>query len=325
MIRRGIKQSLAFTTAILMILSERVLHFATMMMSETSSLFASALAVFSLGMLNSEKLFYKDKWFYVAIISVAFNYHIRTQGVTLFGAVIVFFLFSKKWKEAVAFIVGFIVCGLPYMIRNKVQGLGSSRYLDTIAMSNPWRPEEGTLSFGECISRFFDTLGMLISKALPNSVIPFINLDYNQPASFGLWITGVVMIILIVAGFCLLGKYKWLLISYCIFTFGIISIFSTPSGNRYITSVLPVFTLGLVLGIYFVIDLTLKRLKINKEFSPYFLLILGLFAMTPLKNLRAANQTKFPVNYESYFKMGEEIRRQLPKNTKVACRKPSLL
>ena len=76
MIRRGLKQSLAFTTAVLMIMSERVLHFATMMMSETSSLFASALAVFSLGMLNSEKLFYKDKWFYVAIISVAFNFHI---------------------------------------------------------------------------------------------------------------------------------------------------------------------------------------------------------------------------------------------------------
>ena len=211
------------------------------------------------------------------------------------------------------------------MIRNKMVGLGQSRYLDTIAIANPWRPEEGTLTFSEVIARFFETLGMLISKAVPNSIFPFQNIDYNMPASSEMWAMGIGLIIVIVIGYCQLKEYKWIFIFYSIFTFGIISIFSTPSGNRYITCILPIFTMGLGLGIFTIITFLCKKLQVSNKFIPYLLIILALPAIKPIQQLKAMNSQQFPANYSNFFQMGSIIRDQLPASTKIASRKPSLL
>ena len=277
-----------------------------MMMSEMSCFFVSAAAIYLLTLMKEEKPFYKDWAFYGMLVMVLLCYHIRTQGVALFAAVVLFFLCSKKWKEAAGTVAGFVVGCLPWVLRNKALGLGQSRYFESIAQVNPWRPEDGSLDLGGIVGRFFDTLAMLVSKALPNSVIPYFKVDYTPEVSAGflLWVAAIVLVALIVRGFWSFGKYRWVLIGYTVFTFGLISIFSTPSENRYLTSIIPFLNMGLLVGLYEVVVWALRRMGSKLAFSPWILALLLLTSVGNIKELHAMNRMPFPPAYQNFFRMG---------------------
>lgn len=327
MIKRKLPDSLALVGACAAILSDRVLHFSTMMMSEMSCFFVSAAAIYLLTLMKEEKPFYKDWAFYGMLVMVLLCYHIRTQGVALFAAVVLFFLCTKKWKEALGTVVVFVVGCLPWVLRNKALGLGQSRYFESIAQVNPWRPEDGSLDLGGIIGRFFDTLAMLVSKALPNSVIPYFKVDYTPEVSAGflLWVAAIVLVALIVHGFWSFGKYRWVLIGYTVFTFGLISIFSTPSENRYLTALIPFLNMGLLVGLYEVIVWALRRMGSKLAFSPWILALLLLTSVGNIKELHAMNRMPFPPAYQNFFRMGAVLKEHVSPETVVASRKGELL
>ena len=327
MIKRKLPDSLALVGACAAILSDRVLHFSTMMMSEMSCFFVSAAAIYLLTLMKEEKPFYKDWAFYGMLVMVLLCYHIRTQGVALFAAVVLFFLCTKKWKEALGTVAGFVVGCLPWVLRNKALGLGQSRYFESIAQVNPWRPEDGSLDLGGIVSRFFDTLAMLVSKALPNSVIPYFKVDYTPEVSAGflLWVAAIVLVALIVRGFWSFGKYRWVLIGYTIFTFGLISIFSTPSENRYLTALIPFLNMGLLVGLYEVVVWALRRMGSKLAFSPWILALLLLTSVGNIKELHAMNRMPFPPAYQNFFRMGAVLKEHVSPETVVASRKGELL
>lgn len=327
MIKRKLPDSLALVGACAAILSDRVLHFSTMMMSEMSCFFVSAAAIYLLTLMKEEKPFYKDWAFYGMLVMVLLCYHIRTQGVALFAAVVLFFLCSKKWKEAAGTVAGFVVGCLPWVLRNKTLGLGQSRYFESIAQVNPWRPEDGSLDLGGIVGRFFDTLAMLVSKALPNSVIPYFKVDYTPEVSAGflLWVAAIVLVALIVRGFWSFGKYRWVLIGYTVFTFGLISIFSTPSENRYLTSIIPFLNMGLLVGLYEVVVWALRRMGSKLAFSPWILALLLLTSVGNIKELHAMNRMPFPPAYQNFFRMGAVLKEHVSPETVVASRKGELL
>ena len=327
MIKRKLPDSLALVGACAAILSDRVLHFSTMMMSEMSCFFVSAAAIYLLASMKDEKPFYKDWAFYGMLVMVLLCYHIRTQGITLFAAVIFFFLCTKKWKEALGTVIGFIIGCLPWVLRNKALGVGQSRYFESIAQVNPWRPEDGSLDLSGIISRFFDTLGMLVSKALPNSVIPYFKVNYaaEVPAGFLLWVVAIILVVLIVRGFWSFGKYRWVLIGHTVFTFGLISIFSTPSENRYLTALIPFLNVGLLVGLYEVIVWGLRKAGSKMQFSPWILALLLLTSIGNIKELHAINKLPFPPAYQNFFKMGAVLKEHVSPETVVASRKGELL
>ena len=271
--KQQIRQSVAVVAAALMLVNFQVLHFATMMMSEMSFLLFSVLSLYAL--YRSEEKgapFWKNPFFYLTIFFAAYGYHIRTQGIAMVAAIAGFFLFTRKWKEMLGFIAGFALCLLPWMLRNKILGLGQSRYLDMIAMSNSWRPEEGTLGISEIISRFFDTLQMLVTKAIPNSMVPYLNVNYNAPTTLLEWLVGIIILLL-----------------------------------------------------YTLLSVATRRLNIGKQFSPYILAVICLFACMPKLNaLHKINNAQFPPNYANFFRIGEEVHKRLPKQTVVCSRKPEL-
>ena len=323
--KNKLSDQIAFVAASAILLNYQVLHFATMMMSEMSFLFTSVLACWFIYKMDEKKAFWKDPFFYLAIITAAYNYHIRTQGIALIAAILGYFLFTRQWKQMLGFAGGFILCLLPWMIRNKITGLGQSRYIDMIASSNHWRPEEGTLDFLEIISRFLDTFQMLLTKALPNSIIPYRNVNYDTATTWGEWGISIILLALIIVGMCRFGKYKYLFLFYTLATFGVISIFSTPSGNRYITPLLPFLETSLLIGLYTILTKGIQKIKLAKTFSPWLLISLFIFFSLPkLQELRAINKMTYPPNYQNFFKIAEEIRKQVPTQTVVCSRKPEL-
>ncbi|MDR2499045.1 MAG: hypothetical protein LBD28_06345 [Tannerellaceae bacterium] len=314
---------LAFAAAALALVNYRALSFATMMMSEMSCLLFSVLTILFLASMRNDKAFWKDPSFYLALLAAAYCYHIRTQAISLGVAVACWFIVSKRWKEALGWIAGFALCLLPWIIRNNIAGLGQSRYLDTIKMANPLRPHEGELGLMEIIGRFIDTFRMLMTKAIPNSVAPYIDVNYEAPTSPNEWLIGLLLCALIGIGMWQFGRYKFLLIFYALATFGLISIFSTPGGNRYITSILPIFDVCLAIGLYTVLLFALRKTGISRKLSPRLLLILLLFAIPVLKTTNMYNKAPFPPAYQNYFQIASDVRKQFP-TAKVCSRKPEL-
>ncbi|MDR1402230.1 MAG: phospholipid carrier-dependent glycosyltransferase [Tannerellaceae bacterium] len=321
--KNKLPDSMAFVACAIILLNYQVLHFATMMMSEMSFLFFSVLSLWLLSKMDEEKPFWKDPYFYSAIVTVAYAYHIRTQGIALAAAVTGYFLFTKRWKQLLAFAGGFAVCLLPWILRNKIADVGQSRYISMIAMSNPWRPEEGALGFGEILGRFFETFGMLVTKAVPNSILPYASVDYNA-ATTGEWALAVVLFAFIGIGMWRFGKFKYLFLFYTIATFGVISLFSTPSENRYITPLLPFLEVSLLVGLYTGLSAGIRKMNLAKQFSPWILLVAVFFSYPKLERLHAQNNTPYPPNYQNYFTIAEEAHKQLPANTVICSRKPML-
>ncbi|MDR1161914.1 MAG: phospholipid carrier-dependent glycosyltransferase [Tannerellaceae bacterium] len=316
--------AMAFVASAILLLNYQVLHFATMMMSEMSFLFFTALSIWFLCKMDKEKPFWKDPYFYSLIVTVAYAYHIRTQGMALVAAVIGYFLFTKRWKQLLAFAGGFAVCLLPWMLRNKIAGVGQSRYVSMIAMSNPWRPEEGTLGVGEVLSRFFETFRMLLTKAVPNSILPYASVDYNAATTIGEWGIALLLFALIGIGMWRFGKCGYFFLFYTIATFGVISLFSTPSENRYITPLLPFLEASLLVGLYTVLSAGIKKMNVANQCSPWLLLVLTFFSYPKLEQLHARNNAPYPPPYQNYFTIAEEVHKQLPPSTVICSRKPSL-
>lgn len=177
----SLPMDIAFTASIAGLFCPRLLHFSTMMMSESSFLFMSMLVFFALILMSKkEEKWWSEltsPWFYVMLVALIFTYHIRTQGVALVAAVALVLLVRRRWAALPATIVGFVLGCLPWMLRNRALGLNGNRYLDSIMVANPWRPEMGSLGFGEVVSRFFDTLRMLIFNAFPSTILPFAKLN----------------------------------------------------------------------------------------------------------------------------------------------------
>lgn len=323
--RNKLPDSLAFVSCCAVLLNARVLHFSTMMMSEMSYLLFSVFALWALFKLDDKKPFWKDAWFYLLILSTAYAYHIRTQGITLVAAALCYLLFTKKWKHSLGLIAGYAVCLLPWILRNKAAGLSQSRYLNQIFEVSQHRPEEGMLDTGGVIMRFFDTCRMLITKAIPNTVTPYLEVDYSTATTIGEWIAGIILLAIIVIGFLQFGKFRYFFIFYTLANLGIISLFNDPGGNRYITTLVPFLEIGLFVGAYALLTAAIKKLKLAKGFSPWILATTFIFFSFPmLKTEHEQNKAPFPPNYQNFFKIAEEVKKQLPPNTMVCSRKPTL-
>lgn len=333
LLQLGLRWDISLVAAAAGLFSPRLWHFSTMMMSEASFFFTSAFVFYALARyLSDEKkderwwIDVKNPWLWGMIIALVWNYHIRTQGLALVAGVGLLLLAQRRWVGLGTTVVGFIVGCLPYMIRNKVLGLNGNRYVDTIMLSNPWQPDAGTLTLGEVVQRFFETLKMLIFNAIPNTIFPYIDVNCDQPEfSAGIYIIGALVLAVIVIGYWSMGKLRWGMIGYLAATLGLISIFSTPSGNRYITTILPLLAAGLMCGIWQIAQwLTYKHTKWLFTGCALVLCLLFIPSKEGLKSEMEQSKQKYPMQYVQFFSMAKQMKKIAPKGSVVCSRKPQM-
>ncbi len=327
-LRRVVPQPLALTAVVVSLLNYRVLQFASIMMSETSYLLFSALALWLLLRFDTDasRPWWRSPWFWLLVFAAGYGYMIRTQGITLVAGVAVWMLCTGKWKAAFGFVAGFLLTTLPWAIRNRIAGLGPSRYLDQMLAVDVWRPDLGRVSFGGLVERGFDTLRMLVTKAVPNTVTPYMEVDYASSATVGEWLAGLTLLALILFGFWRMKRYFAFFAAYTAAVFGIICLWSAPSGNRYMTTLVPLLEIGLVIGIYTLIETGLRRkFDIRRAFSPLWLLLPAvLLAGGRLQAAAEEARRPLPPHYAGFIDAAKTVRRQLPPQTVVCSRKPSV-
>ena len=319
MVRAGFKRSLAFLACSAVFITPHLLEFTTMMMSEAACFCCMALVFWLFqSVTRKEEQENIPVWriphFYIMLALIVFAYYIRTQAIAIIAGFILGLLFMRRYTQSAA-VVGAVAIGyLPWMVRNAILGLNQSRYTSQIDFTN-----------------IFSTTKMLITQAMPESIIPFVPVDYNEPTGVLLWIFAILLLAAVLYGFWNMGKLRWPLFFYLCGTIGIISLFNVPSQYRYLTSATPFLTMGLFVGLYKACEhLTKKYLKCG--FSAWILLLLfvpvtmqeSIGNKHTLKDLHTLAQEKFPPQFTNFFSMGDLLAKHAP-NAIVCSRKPELL
>ncbi len=316
-VRAGFKRQLAFLACAAVLITPHLLEFTTMMMSEAACFCCIALIFWlyqGIAAKEKERTVWRMPQFYLLLALVAFSYYIRTQAIAVIAGFVLGFLAMRRWGMSVAVAGSFAIGYLPWMLRNSLLGLNQSRYISQIDFTN-----------------IFSTTKMLIIQAMPESIIPFIPLDYEKTPGILLWIYAIALLAAVLYGFWNMGKLRWPLFFYFCGTIGIISLFNVPSEYRYLTSATPFLTMALFVGLWKLCD-TFARKKFRLAFSPWILAILFLppFAQESKGNkhtigdLHAIAVQKFPPQFSNFFALGKALA-QKNKNAIVCSRKPELL
>lgn len=315
--RVGIEKKLSFLACTAVLLTPHILEFSVMMMSEAAC-FCCLSLIFLLYRRVTEKEkttpFYRIPEFYLFLVLLVFSYYIRTQAIAVIVGFALAFVAARRFGMAVSVVVAFAAGYAPWMLRNSLLGLNQSRYVSQIDVTN-----------------ILSTVKMLVVQAMPESIIPFIPVNYEQTPGIGLWIVSLLILALILYGFWNMGKLRLPLFFYFCGTIGIISLFNVPSQYRYLITIIPFLTLGLFVGIQHLCDRISLRL-LNKHFSSWILVVMFLPLMAQgdtggkhtLADLHETASQKFPPQYNNFFALGKALAKR-DADAIVCSRKPELL
>lgn len=315
-------RNFALTAVLIILCNYHLLRFSRILMSEISFTMVSIFAFYLMSKVEELKKPLKDYRFYLFIFLLAYGYLIRTQGITLFGAVFLFLLYKKRWKLLGFVSGGFFLLGLPWQLRNSIHGMGQSRYLSQIMKVNPWRPEDGTISLGDFFERYIDNTFYYISKSIPDAIFPYFDVDYKS-TSVGQWVIALIILTLIgYAIYRLREKLGLVFGFYILTTLGLLGLWNAPSGSRYFVTLIPILSLLFFYGLYMAISMLRQSSK--KQFNPIILLVFVLFTLPKLNVLNSQAKLNFHPAYANYFKLAEWVKKNAKKDAIVCCRKPTL-
>ncbi len=313
LVDKGFKRSLAFLAGAAVLVTPHILEFSTIMMSEASCIFFIVLSLWLyMHLPRDEASLWRSSCFYLFLFSLVFVYHIRTQAVAVVAAFIFTMLLERRWRVATVTILAFLAGCLPWIIRNAALGLGQSRYVSQIDFS-----------------KFLDTALMLLFKAIPESIIPFININYKEELSFLLLLFALVWLAVIIYGFYKMGRLCMPLLLMFIVTIVIISSLDTPSSYRYLIILFPVITAALFVGLWSLGTLALRPLK--REFPVWLLTLLFVpmfmqtdnFSKHTIWGLYVYGRMPLPSKFYNYREVSLRLA-EIDRYAIVATRKPEL-
>jgi hypothetical protein len=310
-----------------MLVNFHLLKFSTMMMSEASFVLFSLISLFFFAK-SGEKEPWRDPYFYLFLLALAFAFHIRTQGIALVGGFLFYYLFTKQWRPFSLTAIGFFLLALPWRIRNRVQDLGSSRYLNELMQVNPWRPEKGEVSVVGLLERFLEQGSMLVAKGIPDSIFNFVTPNYQNDILLQEWVVGLAVLSIMLYGFWALKKYRLFFLGYFLAVFVIVASWSATLDNRYLITFIPFMQLGFFYGAYVIGRRIVRKASSNFEGMRVVqvgLLVVALLMIPGLSDLNAKADRSYPRGYYNYFEIANELGQERGcENTLVSCRKPAL-
>ncbi len=321
-----------------LLMNYHVVGFSTVLMSEVPFLFFSLLSFYWLLKIDIQNFRWHSKSYLYFLFSLSFAFHIRTIGVALLAGTILYLLIERKWKIAGLTFSGFVLLAIPWILRGKLLGLSSS-YHSVLFQVNTYRPELGTMGWGDLVTRITKNVVRYCTNEIPSSLFPFIEVNYKVSPDAQAWCLGLSLILLILFGLYKSPKYRMLLLGYLGGTMGILLLWPEYwFGTRFIVVVLP-FMVGLILfAISTLLNLIGQRLKLPKAHWLLFLVLPLLSSYIrpyeenqdrdwqsfPLKRLHLKAKQEQPPRWKNYKLVGEYCKKHLKNSDIIACRKPQL-
>ena len=314
LIREFAAPLMALGVSALCLVSPLLLDYSHQVMSEIPFLLFSLIALLLLHRAHESNTLLTLAFAIIAIIAA---YYIRSAGIILIATGSIFFALHKKWKETGLIAAGSLLLALPWQIRNA--SLGGNDYIKLLLRINPYRPEEGALTFTTLIERIIANLELYGIHIIPHIFLPsFIEANYFV----GLFFSGLILYALI-AG--LIKRH--LLIVYLTCYLGLYILWPQVwSDTRFLIPAIPILFYAILTSMDELLQLLARALKKTASRTGvvlFFLFILGsnIFATHALSQRIG----QLPPNWNNYFAAAEWIKNNTDPHIKIACRKPYLM
>jgi len=313
---------LAIPSVFLTAINPEILQFSHLVLSEIPYMFLSLAALILY--VRWER---SGSWKVLAIaflVAVA-SYYTRSIGITLVMAFVFSELFRRRFRIAAILLVSFVLLAAPWVIRNRVVGVGDS-YMRQFLAVYPYEPERGTLSPVE-----FVTLRMRanvvkystveIGCGICADVLP----GDETPLSPGKWKgLSILSTLLVVAGLAnRLIRKRGVLEIYALFYLGICLAWPDVWASlRFLLPVLP------FLFVFLFDALRTGALRLFSARSAWVVpavaaALLSIPALHADKVL-AQRPRIYASNWANYFRAADWVKANTPETAIVACRKPYL-
>ena len=192
-----------------------LLHYSHQVMSEAPFLAVSMVALWLLqrgvgrqGVLDNRPLL-------IGFACAMLAYYIRSIGITLLGATIVYLLLQRDVRRGLIFAGASFVAWLPWTLRNSAVGGGV--YFKVLFQVNPYYPDQGMLDLYGVIDRLLNNGSAYLNTELPRLLWPF----FSSEGGFG----PVSVFVVMLAAYTLMQAVRFrrdlLLVLYTAFTLGV--------------------------------------------------------------------------------------------------------
>lgn len=314
---------LSFILTLVMMFNYYLLQYSTWMMSEIPFIFFSSLSLLALAQLNLKNNPLKEVWFYIFLLAMVASYHIRSQGIAIFGGVFLFFLLQRNWKYLASTSIGFIGLIIPWMIRNSK--LGSSAYENALKYKDYYNRSAGEMEgIGDWLDRFTQNFSRYMTNEIPAAMF-----GYTPDYSAGSWAAGIIILTFIGFGIFKSKKLQIALAGYILATFAVLMIWPTVwTGARFMLPIVPFLIFFFFYGIYEAVKILLVRMNmpastINK-YVPYAFVLLAFIYTPKLEVLNKQADKPLEQVYYTYFELAKWTKKNLPEDAIILCRKPLL-
>lgn len=310
--------STAFAATIITSLNSHLLRGSTTTMSEVPFLFLSMLALFSLLKALRDQKGVTNIWLYLVILTISACYYMRTIAVALIAGVLLYLIFSKKWKTFTVTLFTFLLLALPGYIR--ARKLGSS-HMQQLMQVNPYNPELGKLTAHGLMERIHNNLVRYISIDIPSGALSLDSSFDSAPVYF--WVLGILISLLTLWGIYRLKEFRLLLVSYIGGTFMILLIWPDVWGGiRFIVPLIPLIIALLFNGFKELLTLILPSGII--KYIPYTFCLLGLIYTKPIAAIEDQANQPIPPNYANYFDIARWAKENTKEDAIFSARKPDM-
>lgn len=334
----GIPRIIWLLAAIFTILNATIMRYSFIHMSEASFIFFSLLGIYFYYKLDLNGRIEKQKEFYFMLAACLIGFFIRSGGVVLLLALLIALAWNKKIIATGIAVVFFLI---PITIWN-TRSQGENRYITAVLAVNPYDMSKGKITVTSAIDRIIENIDRYTRKEIPYSIFGFLQKinDPTEKKDFSLYALGLIIVLLSLFG--ILYKFSWqdsrlLLFLYLAGTMVMLLCWPTQwFGPRFIIPILPLIILFFLKGIY---DLT-QWLAVKYSMKPLTYVFYSLFLFIPLfigrsqsnvaehknnlANARFTANARYTPPYQNYFNLGKWAKTNLPANSIVATRKPTL-
>ena len=295
-----------------------LLHFSHQVMSEAPYLSISLLALWLLERGMHREGLADNGWLWGGFACAMLAYYIRSGGIALVAAAIVYMLLRRDIRRGLVFACATFAVWLPWTLRNRAVG-GEGVYFKQLIMVNPYHPDRGLLDFGGFFERLLNNGQAYLNFELPRLLWPYFS---GTRAEFG----SAALVVAALAVYTLIqGIHKQrdgLFLLYVAFTLGIDLLWFWVDA-RFLLGVVPLF-------FYFAIRSVLDAAAAFKANGGRWigpLLYWGLFAVVffgqvpGVVRLADYADADYPPPWSRYYQAGQWLKGNTAADAVVLCRK----
>jgi hypothetical protein len=295
-----------------------LLHFAHQVMSEAPYLTFSLLALLLIER-GAAAPGLRGNWALLGgLFCAVWAYYIRTVGLTLIGAAVVFLFLRGDFRRGLAFAGGAVLLWLPWTLRNRAVG-GGEMYFKQLVMVNPYYPDQGLLDVGGLLGRLLHNAQFYLGHELPRTLWPFFEGADGVWHPVSLLLSGLAVYAVALS---IRQRENLLLLLYAAFSMGVALLWFWTDA-RFILPVVPLL-------IFFAVQVftdAVQKLERRGWGTLGRLAALALFAVVLIGNLpgvgRLAAYTRqdYPPAWSNYYQAGLWLKAHAPADAVLLCRK----